>query len=133
LEQLALSLDLGIDHVEFLGELKDVKPSYYKSDFLMLTSDWEGTPNVLLEAMSCGLPVVATRVGGVPELMGADRGLLVEPGDEEGLTTAMIQMIDDRNLRTSLGHRGQEYVARFHSFDVLQSHLIGVYQKLLFS
>ncbi|MCM3874372.1 MAG: glycosyltransferase [Pyrinomonadaceae bacterium] len=131
LERLAAQLGLGRDHVEFLGELKDVQPFYYKSDFLMLTSDWEGTPNVLLEAMACGLPAVVTRVGGVPEIVGQDRGLMVEANDADGLTRATLRMIDDRSLRAALGHKGQEYVARFHSPKALREQLMALYGRFL--
>jgi len=131
LERIALNLGLDHDQLEFLGELSDVRPLYQKSDFLMLTSDWEGTPNVLLEAMACGLPVVATRVGGVPEIIGVDRGFVVDPGDEVGLTAAMIKMVEDINLRTALGSKGQEYVKRFHSLNALKNQLIDIYKRVL--
>jgi glycosyltransferase involved in cell wall biosynthesis len=131
LEQLAARLGLDSEHVEFLGNLHDVGPFYYKSDLLMLTSDWEGTPNVLLEAMACGLPVVATGVGGIPELIGTDRGLIVEPDDEDGLTAATIRMIDDRNLRSEMSRHGREYVARFHSLGTVQNQLLPIYEKVL--
>jgi len=131
LEQLASQLGLGAEHVEFLGELNDLRPLYHKSDFLMLTSDWEGTPNVLLEAMACGLPVLATSVGGVPEIIGNDRGLIVECDDEDGLTAATVRMIENHGLRTAMGHRGHEYVSRFHSLNALETRLTGVYLRIL--
>ncbi len=133
LEQLASRLGLGVEQVEFLGDLQDVRPFYYQSDFLMLTSDWEGTPNVLLEAMACGLPVVATGVGGVPEIIGTNRGLVVEPGDEDGLTAATIRMIDDRGLRREMSRHGREYVSRYHSLNELESRLTSIYRRILYS
>ncbi len=131
MEELADGLGLAPGYVEFVGELADLKPLYSKSDMLMLTSDWEGTPNVLLEAMGCGLPVVATRVGGVSEIISEDTGLTVEAHDEEGLTAATLKMIDDGNLRTLLGRHGHEYVSRFHSLNALESQLTGVYKRIL--
>lgn len=131
MEELASQLGLRPNHVEFVGELKDLRPVYGKSDMLMLTSDWEGTPNVLLEAMGCGLPVVATRVGGVSEIIGADRGLTVEPDDEDGLAQATLKMIDDGNFRTASGRHAQEYVSRVHSLNALESKLTGIYQRIL--
>jgi glycosyltransferase involved in cell wall biosynthesis len=130
LEQLAHDLGLIPKSVEFLGELEDVKPFYYDSDFLLLTSDWEGTPNVLLEAMACGLPVVATRVGGVPEIVHADSGLLVESSDEEGMTTAALRLIDELDLRRSLSWHSREHVSRSHSVTKLNAQLIEIYQKI---
>jgi glycosyltransferase involved in cell wall biosynthesis len=131
LQRLASEVALSGNQVEFLGELKDVRPFYFQSDFFMLTSDWEGTPNVLLEAMACGLPVVATGVGGVPEIVGADRGLVVDVGDEVGLTAAAIRMIDDRDLRSTYSRNGRAYVRRFHSCDTLKRDLLAVYQRVL--
>ncbi len=131
LEEQASALGLRSSQIEFLGELKDVKPLYYASDLLLLTSDWEGTPNVVLEAMGCGLPVVATRVGGVPGIIGAIHGLVVDPSDEEGLADATLRMIDDRNLRTVLGFQGSDYVARFHSMDVLKGRLTHLYHQMI--
>ncbi len=130
LEKLAHDLGLSPKSVEFLGELQDVKPFYYDSDFLMLTSDWEGTPNVLLEAMACGLPVLATRVGGVPEIVNLDGGLLVESSDEEGMTTAALRLIDELELRHSLSRYGREHVSRFHSASKLNTQLIEIYQRV---
>ncbi len=131
LERLAHEFGLSSKSVEFLGELEDVRPLYYQSDFLMLTSDWEGTPNVLLEAMACGLPVVATRVGGIPEIVSADRGLLVDRGDESALVAATIRMLEDHQLRTAMGRNGYEYIARYHSPGMLASQLCNAYQKVL--
>ena len=131
LHGLASQLGLTERQVEFLGELKDVRPFYHKSDFLMLTSDWEGTPNVLLEAMACGLPVVATKVGGVPEIVDSNRGLIVEAGDDDGLTAATIRMIENSQLRSVLGNHGLEYVSRHHSLAALEDRLTKVYTKLL--
>jgi glycosyltransferase involved in cell wall biosynthesis len=131
LEELAAGLGLSSDSIEFLGEIEDVRPVYFKSDLLLLTSDYEGTPNVVLEAMGCGLPVVATCVGGVPEVIGVDRGLTAEPDDEDGLTAATLRMIDDCNLRTALAYHGHEYVSRFHSFNALKKQLTDIYQQVL--
>ena len=62
---------------------------YAATDLLMLTSDTEGTPHVLLEAMGSDIPIVATAVGGIPEFVTSeDHGLLVPPGDRDALVTA---------------------------------------------
>jgi len=78
------------------------------SDFLVLPSHSEGMPQAVLEAMSCGLPVVATRVGGVPEaVMDGRTGLLVEPNDTGRLQTAIEQMITDDAFRSAAGENGR--------------------------
>jgi glycosyltransferase involved in cell wall biosynthesis len=79
--------------------------------------DRDGIPNVLLEAMAMELPVVSTDHSGIPELV-QDRinGLLVPPGDEEALASALIELLSDVGLRTRLGQQGRETVLK--DFDV---------------
>lgn len=83
-------------------------PQYLQAaDFLVLPSYSEGMPQAVLEAMNCGLPVVATRVGGVPEaVLDGETGLLVEAKDVEGLRTAMERMIVDGAFRHAAGQAG---------------------------
>ncbi len=81
------------------------------------TGQREGIPVVLMEAMSSGIPVVASRLSGIPELVDDGRtGLLVQPGDAEGLTEALRRLADDPDLRTRLGEAGRARVRR--EFDV---------------
>jgi glycosyltransferase involved in cell wall biosynthesis len=77
------------------------------ADFLVLPSHSEGMPQAVLEAMNCGLPVVATRVGGVPEaVVDGETGLLVEPKNIEQLRDAMERMIVDEAFRLTAGQKG---------------------------
>ncbi len=77
------------------------------ADFLVLPSYSEGMPQVILEAMNCALPVVATRVGGVPEaVIDGETGLLVRPGNVELLREAIKRMIVDRSFREAAGQKG---------------------------
>jgi glycosyltransferase involved in cell wall biosynthesis len=77
------------------------------ADFLVLPSYSEGMPQAVLEAMNCGLPVVATRVGGVPEaVVDGETGLLVEPKNIEQLRSAMERMIVDEPFRLAAGQKG---------------------------
>jgi len=77
------------------------------SDFLVLPSHSEGMPQAVLEAMNCGLPVIATNVGGVPEaVVDGETGLLVEARDVEGLRNAIERMITDAPFRSAAGRAG---------------------------
>jgi len=85
---------LGIAHaVQFAGVVHpEQMPSYYQAaDLFCLPSYSEGLPCVAVEAMACGRPVVASQVGGVPELVDAQSGLMVPPGDSEALCLALLQ------------------------------------------
>jgi glycosyltransferase involved in cell wall biosynthesis len=102
--------DLGIlDRVKFLGHWDDMAPLIGEMDLVVLPSFDEGMPLVLLEAMACAVPVVATLVGGVHELVddGAD-GVLVAPGDAAGLANAVSRLLDDPGLRTRMGEAGRK-------------------------
>lgn len=131
IEQQARECNLLPDKLQFLGECRSMSEVYKQADALVLTSDYEGTPNVILEAMAHRLPVIAAKVGGVPEILNEDCGILVEPDDENGLFEAAAGLINKPELRNQLGDAGFEYVKNNHSLDSLQKHLINIYAGLL--
>jgi glycosyltransferase involved in cell wall biosynthesis len=132
LESLAVRLGLLPGVVEFLGQLGDTSSCYGRAHVLLSTSDHEGTPNAILEAMAAGLPVIGTRVGGVPDLLGGGaRGRLVDPGDIAGLVWATEELMNDASLRTSLANRARDYVQSEHSQTALQNHLTNLYSLTL--
>lgn len=102
--------------VRFLGRRRDVFPLMRVADLVVLPSRYEGHPLALLEAMALGRPCLATRVGGVPEIVCEERtGLLVPPEDPEALATALGRLCRDPGLRASLGAAAARDVrARFH-------------------
>lgn len=130
LERLASEKGLRNDQMKFLGEQSAMRDVYNASDILISTSAHEGTPNVILEAMAHGIPVVATNVGGVTEILAAGRGLLVRPGDVDGLVLASKRLIDDKSLRKHLGEGGKKYIREHHSVGGLQVRLMEIYAKL---
>jgi len=132
LENQAGRLGLLSGTVEFPGRVSDPVDLYRRASLFLLTSDHEGTPNVVLEAMACGVPVVATRVGDVPDLLGdGERGRLVEPGDLEGLVTAIGDLLYDSQSRTRLATQARDYVQSQHSLTALTEHLAKLYSLTL--
>jgi glycosyltransferase involved in cell wall biosynthesis len=129
-EKLARKLNLPPEKVEFLGVCREMDEYYSRADILVSTSAREGTSNVILEAMAHGLPVIATRVGGTPEILDETRGILVGIDDESALVAAAEKLIFDPQLRRKLGSEGQKYVVENHSLDYLRKTLTGIYEKL---
>jgi glycosyltransferase involved in cell wall biosynthesis len=91
------------ESVELLGERGDVPALLADSDVFVLSSRSEGLPVAVIEAMASGLPVVASNVGGVGELVNAETGILVRAGDEQALSAALATVLDDRALRARMG------------------------------
>jgi glycosyltransferase involved in cell wall biosynthesis len=113
--------DLGLaGQVKFLPTTNDVRQLYQKADIFVLSSVAEALPNVILEAMAAGLPVVATRVGGVPEAVASeDTGLLVAPRDAVGLAAALARLLDEPETRLAMGGRGRRRAVAEFSFDAM--------------
>jgi glycosyltransferase involved in cell wall biosynthesis len=104
MQKLAAELRLSSEMVQFLGRRSDIDNLLAASDFFVLPSDTEGLPLSVLEAMSHGLPIIATHVGGLPELIDhGHHGLLVPPGNPHALFAAIHQLESDRELRRALG------------------------------
>lgn len=96
--------------VHLLGERQDPDWLLAAADVAVLSTDWEGLPVSLLEAMSVGVPVVASRVGGVAETL-ADAACLVEPGSAGALASGLNTVLDDATARAELSARGRALVA----------------------
>ncbi len=112
------------ERVHLLGRRTDIADMLSACDVFILASDWEGHPIAVMEAMAAGLPVVATSVGGVPEIVG-DAGLLVPPHDPAALEQALRRLISDPALRFRLAQAGR---ARAAQFDVHR--MIEAYERL---
>lgn len=90
-------------NAHFLGRRRDVAALMAAADVFVLASVWEGQPLAVQEALRAGLPVVATRAGGIPGLTGPDAALLVPPGDATALAVAVVSVLDDPALAGRLG------------------------------
>ena len=116
---------LGVEEaVVFEGERDDVPEILASSHIFVLSSRSEALPVSILEAMAAGLPVVATRVGGVPELVvDGETGLLVPAGDTRALADALQRLVDDPDLRARLGAAGRARVEEHFRLDsFLEAH-----------
>jgi glycosyltransferase involved in cell wall biosynthesis len=120
------------ERVTFVGSTRDVIGLYAAMDVLVLPSLQEGSPNVVLEAMACGLPVVASAVGGVPEIIDEERtGYLVAPGDANALARKLALLAHDRARRVQLGRASRRRIE--DHFDIRQTveHHAALYRRLL--
>jgi glycosyltransferase involved in cell wall biosynthesis len=125
--------DLGLtDHIRLAGERRDVPALLADADAFVLSSGSEGMPVSVLEAMAAGLPVVASRVGGVPELVVPDEtGLLVEPGDPDDLAAALLRVVRDRELRRRLGAAGRARAEQRFDVDAFRRAHVDLYSREL--
>lgn len=118
--------------IRFLGYRADVTPVYDAADAIVLPSLSEGLPNVALEAMAHGRPVIASAVGGVPEVVddGAT-GLLVPPGEPGPLARALIALLRDDGLRAALGAAGRARVETRFSVAARAARILSLYDDLV--
>ncbi|MBR4520677.1 MAG: glycosyltransferase [Paludibacteraceae bacterium] len=107
------SLNLPEELLHWTGELtpQQVSDEMDKADMFVLPSNYENAPVVLSESLAKGLPIIATRVGGIPEMVNAENGLLVAPGDDTELAQAMEQMLDHYQEydREAIRKAGKQY------------------------
>jgi glycosyltransferase involved in cell wall biosynthesis len=138
LEKLAGILKVR-ERVHFTGSTEEVLTYYQSALIFVLPSLSEGMSSSLLEAMSCGLPVVVTSVGGNREIVEwdsegneipesqfkiADCGILVNPEDSKGLAEALSKLLDDSILRNQLGEKAREHiVSRFSQQQMVNSYV----------
>jgi len=121
---------LGLD-AEFHGFVPDVRDRLAAADVFVLPSRGDNAPMSILEAMACGLPVVSTRVGGIPELVSdGETGLLVAPDDPAGLATAIETLAANADLRARLGARGAVRVSEEFSIESAVQATVDVYEGL---
>ncbi|MBN1882150.1 MAG: glycosyltransferase [Deltaproteobacteria bacterium] len=152
LEAYARELEID-DAVCFVGWRRDMGEIYRGLDMLVITSDNEGTPVTVIEAMAAGVPVISTAVGGVPDLFGisedganvgageegktgedasvliASRGVLIPPNDSQALARALGLLAEDEDLRRELSDKAREYAREMYDKDRLVKDMALLYRE----
>lgn len=131
IEKIVKEKSLG-HNICFLGLRQDIPELLTACDSFILSSDWEGVPMTILEAMAVGRPVIATSVGGVPELVEDEvSGLLVPPGNARALSQAMVQLADDLSLREKMGKQSQKRALERFDINLVARQYEELYLKAL--
>lgn len=118
-------------HVKLLGLRSDIPEVLAGSDVFVMSSDWEGNPLSVMEAMAAGRSVIATAVGGIPEIISTgETGLLVSPQQPRELTEAMLTLAQDNEFRRVTGRRAKAYAQQF-SAEVMAERYISLYEKIV--
>jgi len=120
------------ERVTFTGQMSDVSTFYALANVFVLPSHSEGSPNVLLEAMAANLPVVATAVGGVPEIVENNQSaLLVPPNDPPAIAAAIARLLADNDLRQRLATNAAMLVDNQHSPEKYVRSLVEIYREVI--
>ena len=119
--------------VTFLGWQRELKPIYDILDIVCLTSLNEGTPVSLIEAQACGKPIVATRVGGVEDVVFSEKnGYLTSIDDIEGFSQKVMFLLDQPDIRDKMKQFSQTFVKTYYTKEILLKNMDCLYQKILF-
>jgi glycosyltransferase involved in cell wall biosynthesis len=120
------------DRISFHGSCSDVQRFLKAASVFVLPSFVEGLPNALIEAMACGLPVVATRVGGIPDVVDDGRtGILVAPGDRSGVADALKALCGSAHMRAQMGSAARETIVQRYCIEAVARRYIDLYDELL--
>jgi glycosyltransferase involved in cell wall biosynthesis len=124
--------DLHIGGAQFTGQVQDALPYLQAADLFVLPSSTEGLSNSMLEAMSCGLPVLATTVGGAPDVIEHKQsGFLIPPDDGDALQHGLETLLGDATLRFALGSNARSRILADYSLDSVAERLAALYDRLL--
>jgi glycosyltransferase involved in cell wall biosynthesis len=130
LDRQAKELDVE-DIIFFLGFRKDIPKILSSLDLFVLSSHLEGMGSSILDAMASRLPVVATKVGGIPEVViHGETGLLVPPRNPSALARAILMLYSNKTLASRLGQKGYELVHRKFSAEAMADKVVRLYEKI---
>jgi glycosyltransferase involved in cell wall biosynthesis len=119
----------GLD-AAFLGQRGDVLALLAAADVVVVPSEWEGQPLVVQEALRAGRPIVASRVGGIPDLTGDDGALLIPPGDPAELAAAVLAVLDDPGLAARLAAAARSRAAALPTPSAAVASALDSYRRL---
>jgi len=126
---LAARISAARAPVTLLGHRADVADLLAAADLAVVTSDWEARQLFAQEALRAGVPLVATAVGGLPDLVG-DAAVLVPPGDRDAVDAAITRLLDDPDLRAAYAGRGRERARQWPTEEQTVAAVAGVYAEL---
>nr|WP_246880657.1 glycosyltransferase family 4 protein [Sporosarcina sp. 6E9] len=120
------------DRVEFLGNRDDITELLHKSSIFALLSDWEGLPLSILEAMRCGLPILASNVGGVKETVyDSKNGYVVSKNDQDELVKKLTLLLTSTSLRLEMGRKGRLLFEENFTFEKMYNETDSFYKVIL--
>jgi glycosyltransferase involved in cell wall biosynthesis len=123
------------DHVNLIGHVnsrEEIRAHYRRAWGLIMPSLHEGLPGVLLEAMACGTPVIATRVGGIPEVVRDEvNGILIPPGDADAIAGAACHLIRNADLRGRLGEAARGTIEKQFPWQIIGENYLSLYSDIL--
>ena len=118
--------------VSFLGNREDVTDLLHKSDLFVLISDWEGLPLSVLEAMRCGLPIIASDVGGVKEaVIHSENGYLIPKSDGDELLKKLTHLLMDQSLCFDMGKKSRQLYEKKFTYVKMYSETFNYYEKTI--
>ncbi len=129
----ALTREYGLtDEVLFVGQVPNIRDYLSTADVLLLPSETESFGLSALEAMACEVPVIATRVGGLPEVVrDGETGYLVSVGDTEAMAERALEMLSDQPRRLAMGERGREWACAQFNTDRVIPQYVALYERVL--
>ena len=126
--------DFGLeDIVQFKGRQTDVQDYYRAADIFVHPSRMEGQPNAILEAMACGLPVVANLLPGITDeiLQSGRYGLLVDAENSAAFAAALRVLINNPSLRARMGGQAQRHIERYYSLRHIAQRYVSLYSSII--
>lgn len=132
-EVIQLSNELGVmDCLKFFGYVESAKDYIKYFDTLLFTSDWEGFPLTIWEAMAAGIPIISTDVGGIKEILEKEKcGLIYPKGDSDKAIKSIIELMNNNNYGKKLGENGKKAIEMKYNRDQFISFFDALYSNLL--